>query len=162
MKRFIGVILLVLVCVLCVGAVTTNRLIFKTTGFSIKPLETDPLGHSYQAMSMSLPASGGFSPNVNVQVQCYTGTIDEYAAISRKEFASVKFKLIKEDKQGKNAVVFEYTGEIQERKLHWYAKATATGKRVYLATATATEKQWPEVKAKMKECIDSLELAKSK
>ena len=70
--------------------------------------------------------------------------------------------LIKETKQGKNTIVFEYSGAFQENKLHWYAKAIATGKRVYLATATATEKQWADVSNTMKACVDSLEVDKGK
>lgn len=160
MKRCKCVILLVFVCMICFGASTAGKLVFKTTGFSIQPLETEPLGHSYQAMSMLLPPSGGFAPNVNVQVQCFNGTIDMYAQISKKEFASLKMKLIKETKQGEDTIVFEYSGTFQARKLHWYAKAIATGKRVYLATATATEKQWVDVSDTMKACVDSLEVDK--
>jgi hypothetical protein len=162
MKKIIGITLLVFVCLLCFGAGTASRLVFKTTGFSIHPLETDPLGHSYQAMSMFLPPSIGFSPNVNVQVQCYKGTIEEYIATSKKELASMEWKVVKSTKQEQNSYLMEYTGEFQGNKLHWYAKATATGKRVYLATATAKEKQWADVGVKLKACVDSLEVKKEK
>ena len=137
------------------AAESTNRLLFPVTGFSIKPLET-PLGKvPQQALFMALPASDGFAANVNVQIQPYSGTLDEYIALSEEQFKAAGFKVVQRSKQGQSAVVFEYVGEMQGRALHWYAKAVHATDRVYLVTATATETQWKREAVPLKECIDS-------
>jgi hypothetical protein len=53
-------------------------------------------------------------------------------------------------------VTFEYSGPLQGRSLHWYARAEKSGGRVYLATATAAEQQWAKQGAQLKACVDSL------
>ena len=160
MRRMTIVTLLAFGCLVCLGAVSPGRLHFKTTGFSIEPLETPPGRTPHQALMMFLPASDGFAPNVNVQVQPYAGTIGEYAALSRKQFVAAKFKPIKETRLGKAAVLLEYSGKLQGRSLHWYAKAVSTGTTVYLATATATETQWRTAAGRLKACVDSLGAAR--
>ena len=137
------------------AAESTNRLLFPVSGFSIKPLET-PLGKvPQQVLLMALPASDGFAANVNVQIQPYSGTVDEYIALSEEQFKAAAFKVVHRSKQGQSAVVFEYTGEMQGRALHWYARAERATGRVYLATATAAESQWKRDAVTLKACVDS-------
>lgn len=135
-----------------------NRLHFKTYGFSIQPLESPPGKASYQALLMYLPPSGGFNPNVNVVVQQFDGTIDAYAAVSKKQFRDLNFKLIKEAKIGRTGVQFEYSGALQGHAMHWYARAVSEGGKVYLVTATALDRQWPAVGEKLKTCVDSFKI----
>ena len=161
MKNFMIAALLVSAG-MCLGAVAEARLQFKTAGFSIQPLETQPGRFVYQPLIMLLPPSNGFASNVNIQVQPYPGTIDEYVAISKKQFVAAKFDLIREDRVGKESVLLEYAGELKGRKMHWYAKAMSNGKAVYLATATTTETQWPKTADRLKECVHSFEIEKSK
>ncbi len=54
----------------------------------------------------------------------------------------------------------EYTGDMSGRTLQWYARAELKDGKAYLATATATQEQWPSVSAKLRACADSLTLAK--
>jgi hypothetical protein len=137
------------------AAESTNRLLFPVTGFSIKPLET-PLGKApQQVLLMALPASDGFAANVNVQIQPYSGTLDEYIALSEGQFKGAGFNVVQRSKQGPSAVIFEYTGEMQGRALHWYARAVHATGRVYLVTATATETQWKQEAVPLKACVDS-------
>lgn len=136
-------------------AQSTNRLHFPTTGFSIAPLEA-PLAQSpQQPLMMFLPATDGFSANVNVQIQPYLGTIDEYVALSLQQFKSAKCTLLQRKTLGKSASVLEYSGEMQGRLLHWYARAEKSAGRVYLVTATAADGQWSSVAARLKACVDS-------
>lgn len=160
MKKSIGVVILVSLCIVSLGAVAPDRLQFKKAGFSIQALEDRSGSTGYQALIMSLPPSDGFAANVNVMIQPYSGTIDEYAALSKKQFVEANLSLIKETRLNQTSVVLEYSGELQKRRFHWYAKATSTGKSVYLATATATETQWDTVASKLKVCVDSLTAGK--
>jgi len=137
------------------AAESTNRLLFPAAGFSIKPLETRLENVPQQALFMALPPSDGFAANVNVHIQPYSGTLDEYIALSEEQFKAAGVKVVQRSKEGHSAVIFEYTGEMQGRALHWYARAVhATGK-VYLVTATATETQWKREAVPLKECVDS-------
>ena len=133
----------------------TNRLLFPVAGFSIKPLET-PLGKApQQALFMSLPGVDGLAANVNVQIQPYRGTLDEYIALSEEQFKAAGLKVVQRSKQGQSAVQFEYTGQMQGRALHWYARVELATERVYLVTATAAETQWKKEALPLKACVDS-------
>lgn len=130
------------------------RLHFQANGFSIAPLEGTTDAALYQAVTMFLPASEAFAPNVNVQIQPYNGSIKEYADLSRQQFKSSKLSVVSE-KTSQTSVVWEYSGTLQGRSLHLYAKAELGKGKVYLVTATATESQWKTVAAKLKACVDS-------
>ena len=138
------------------AADSTVRLRFPVTGFSIAPLEVAPGDKTCQALVMFLPATGDFAGNVNVQIQPYSGTIEEYTTLTLNQFKNASVKVIEQRKTGKSGVVFEYNGELQGRALHWYARAEKTGGHVYLATATATEEEWAGQGAKLRNCVDSL------
>lgn len=121
----------------------SEKLIFKNAGFAISPLD-HAIEESRVVLAMFLPASGGFASNINVITQPYSGTLDEYIALS-------------ENKIGNDTVVFEYTEEMQTRPLHFYGKATLKTGLVYLTTATATDEQWKVLSNKLKACVDSFE-----
>jgi hypothetical protein len=133
----------------------TNRLHFPTTGFSIAPLEAPPGESPQQALMMFLPVMDGFSANVNVQIQPYVGAIDEYLALSLQQFKTAGLKLLQQKTPGKSVAVFEYTGEVKGRLLHWYARAEKSAGKVYLVTAAAPDEQWSRVADKLKACVDS-------
>jgi hypothetical protein len=136
-----------------------ETLTFKQAGFSIAPLDEPQKGPS-QTLIMFLPASDGFAPNVNVQIQPYSGSIDAYADLSKTQFKQVGFKLLSENKSGKAEITFEYSGTLQGRNFHWYARAIQNGGIIYLVTATATEEQWSKVADKLKVCVNSFETIK--
>ncbi len=133
---------------------TEAKLHFKKNGFSIAPLEGKSSNMSYQVLAMLLPPSEGFSPNVNIQIQMYGGTIQEYAKLSGSQFKSFKLNIVSE-KIGKTSVLWEYAGVLQGSAMHWYAKAVKVEGKVYLVTATATESQWSKVSGKLKACVNS-------
>lgn len=136
-------------------AESTNRLSFPLAGFTIAPLDTSPGESTQQSLMMFLPATDGFAANVNVQIQTYSGTIDDYVALTLKQFKGMGIKLLEQKGPAKSVVVFEYTGEIQGRTLHWYVRAEKSGSKVYLVTATATPSQWNSEAARLKSCVDS-------
>jgi hypothetical protein len=150
-----AILLLVLLVVSVAASSASGLLHFASTGFSIAPLEAPAGDASYQALMMLLPAKGGFAGNVNVMIQPYEGTIDEYASLSLKQFKDAEMKVVQQAKAGKSGYFFEYTGVLQGRALHWYSRAEKSGNHVYLATATATERDWPKQSAQLKACVDS-------
>ena len=140
------------------GAATAPQALhFPTHRFSIVPLEGRTAGATSVLLSMYLPASNGFAPNVTVVAQNAPASIDVYIAASKRELEQNGWKLVNLDKPNDHTVVFEYTGDLQNRPLHWYAKAVLKGREVLLATGTATELQWAADGARLKECADSLQ-----
>jgi len=132
-----------------------NRLHFPLSGYSIAALEEKPAKSPQQALIMFLPATEDFAPNVNVQIQPYAGTMDDYIALTMRQLDKANFKLLQKNVLGKAIAVIEYTGEMNGRALHWYARAEKLAGKVYLVTATATEAQWNEVAPRLKACVDS-------
>lgn len=138
-----------------IWAEATNRLHFATSGFSIAPLEAPKGQLTQQVLMMFLPTAGDFTPNVNVQVQPYDGSLEDYIKLSLKQFESAKLRMVQQGRTRDSGVLFEYQGEIQNRRVHWYAKAQKSQGKVYLVTATALEEHWAEVGPNLKNCVDS-------
>ncbi len=138
---------------------TCSRLFFNQSGFSITALEERNPGSAYTVLVMFLPVSDKFAPNVNVTVQPYRGSIQDYVRLTRSQFKSGKFKVL-EEKIYPDEAVWEYAGRMGELALHWYARAVSRNNQVYLVTATAAEIQWPGLSARMKRCVDSFRIEK--
>jgi len=128
-------------------------------GFQIDALEAAPDASApATALEMFLPPTESFAPNINVQIQPYTGTIKEYATLSKGQFDELKWKVISEKEIGDNEWSVEYTGTMQAGDLHFYARAISQNGKVYLATATAKESQWPTVSDTLRQHIDSFKV----
>jgi hypothetical protein len=134
------------------------RLNFKTSGFSINALEAKPAEKGQQALMMFLPVSDGFAPNVNVMIQRHEGTTADYLVLSKKQAEALHFDVISLRQSGDSEVIFESTGELNNRKLQFYSRAILRNGNAYLATATATEAQWKDLAAELKACVDSFRL----
>lgn len=130
---------------------------YNNNHFSINSLVDANNISNTQPLMMSLPATEGFAPNINVQIQQYPNSLDSYAKLSGAQFKQLNFKVIK-NKKIKNTLVFEYSGNMQNRNLHWYAMAYKKGNNVYLITATSTESQWKKLSKKLIGCIKSFKL----
>jgi len=104
---------------------------------------------------MFLPVSDGFTANVNVLIQPYIGTIEEYVALTLDQFKNAGIKVLQQKTTAKSVAIFEYSGEMQGQAVHWYARAEKSGARVYLVTATAARAQWNKEAARLKACVDS-------
>lgn len=133
---------------------------FPKAGFSIDVLDSKPptKSASYTTLMMFLPASGGFAPNVNVQVQSYPDSLDAYWKLSRGQFDSLGMTVHTTKSLSKKRRSFEYSGKSQGRELHWYAIAEKKGGSIYLVTATATPDQWPQHKARLIQTVNSFKV----
>ena len=157
MKRLGWMLAAVVGLSLLAAAKLPQALHFPLHRFSISPLEGRTAGTNSLLLTMSLPVSGGFAPNVNVVAQNAPPSIADYIAISKREFEEHGMKVLQSNKPDNNTVIFEYTGTLQNRPLHWYAKASLKGREMLLATATATEQQWPSDGAQLRACVDSFQ-----
>lgn len=146
-------VLILMASPLCAEA--TNRLHFATSGFSIAPLEAPKGQRTQQVLMMFMPTAGDVTPNVNVQIQPYDGSLEDYVKLSLKQFESANLRVVQQGRTKDSGALFEYQGEIQNRRLHWYAKAQKSQGQVYLVTATALEEHWAEVATNLKNCVDS-------
>ena len=102
-----------------------------------------------------LPASDGFGPNINVNIQPYPGSMKEYVALSKTQFQKMSWTVIDEKQIGDGEWKVEYKGPMQGSDLHFYARALTKGGKVYLVTATAKESQWDSVGATLRNHVDS-------
>jgi len=163
MKRpYLGAI--VGVCLaLCLGADSqiASKLHFPQIGFSIAPLKVDTRGATFTAVEMLMPPTANFAANVNVQLQAYADSMDNYIALSKQQMDQMKLQMIKFDKPAADTCVFEYNGQMGENKVHFYGKGILKSGTVFLATATTTEDQWASVSDNFKACVDSLQLDSS-
>ncbi len=127
-------------------------------GFEMDALEA-PVGQTpVSALMTFLPVTDGFAPNINVQIQPYSGTIKEYAELSRGQFAGMQWKVVSEKQVGDNEWIAEYTGPMQGNVLRFYARAIAKGGKVYLATGTTKESQWPTLGTTIRKHVDSFKV----
>ena len=104
-KRPTTILFLVTLAFSLPAAESTNKLHFPVSGFSIAPLEVSPGDKTGQALMMFLPVAGNFSANVNVQIQPYTGTIEEYTTLTLKQFKDAGIKLVAQKKAAPSSVV---------------------------------------------------------
>ena len=137
------------------GFATT--LVFDKAGFEINSLESPPGPEGAQALIMMLPAEGGFAANVNVQIQPYAGSLDEYKKLSESQFNQLDFKVMTSSIEN-NVLKFEYAGSMNDQTLHWYSRAIKKGNFVYLVTATSQEKSWQKNKAALVASVNSFKL----
>jgi hypothetical protein len=138
-----------------------DTLRFATEGFSIKALHPTVGAVPVQVMNIFLNAEGGFAPNVNVQIQPYAGTIDDYLKDSTDQFKQLGFTTLGKKKVNDDTVLLEYTGSMPSMPpMHWYARAVRKkGKNlVYLVTGTTLVPQWTKSGAEIKTCVDSFKL----
>lgn len=129
----------------------------ETFGFSIRvPVpEKAEISGPYQLITMPLPSENGFSANVNVQIQPFTGSAEEYLKISQEGLKSMGVKIITE-KTGQGWLLLEAEGEVQGFPLHFYSKAWITKERTYLVTATCLQMEWEAKKGELTKCVESL------
>jgi hypothetical protein len=158
MKRVAFVVVGSLLALFVMAAAEAPKTLhFPLYQYSIDPLEAPSTAANTTLLMMFLPASDGFAPNVNVIAQNSPLSIAEYIATTTRETEQQHLKMIKADKVSDTIAVFEYAGKLQDKDLHWYSKATRTGGKILLATATAHETQWPNVSAKLQACVDSFQ-----
>jgi hypothetical protein len=134
-----------------------SALHFPLHGVSINALEAPSNGSPSMLLTMCLPVTDAFAPNVSVMDEPSPGSIDDYIASSRKEYAKTNLTIIAINKLDGDNVTLEYTGPVDNRTLHFYSKASHRGTEIVIATGICTAKQWPDVGAKLRGCVDSLQ-----
>ncbi len=139
----------------------SSRLYFNKSGFSIAALEDSPRRSAYTVLAMFLPVSEKFAPNVNIIIQPFEGTLEQYARLTRGQIRAGRFSIL-EEKFSPDSVAWEYAGKMGELDLHWYARAVRRADLVYLVTATSSEAQWPSLAVKLKRCVDSFRIEKQR
>jgi hypothetical protein len=128
-------------------------------GFQMDALDAAPDSSSPTTVIQTfLPATDGFAPNINVQIQPYTGTIKDYAATSKRQFEQMKWRLVSDQQPNDNEWNVEYTGSFNGSDLHFLARAVSANGKVYLITATAKESQWMTVGDTLRKHVESFKL----
>jgi hypothetical protein len=128
-------------------------------GFQMDALDAAPdSSRPTTVIQTFLPPTDGFAPNINVQIQPYTGTIKDYAATSKSQFEQMKWKLVTDQQPNDNEWTVEYTGSFQGSDLHFLARAISANGKVYLITATAKESQWTAVGDTLRKHLESFKL----
>jgi hypothetical protein len=113
-------------------------------GFQMDALDAAPDASSPTTVIQTfLPATDGFAPNINVQIQPYTGTMQDYATTTKNQFEQMKWKVVSDQQPNDHEWDVEYTGSFRGSDLHFYERAVSANGKVYLMTATAKESQWP-------------------
>jgi hypothetical protein len=143
------------------GATTpdTPTLHFPQSGFSITPLDAPPAA-DHMVLTMYLPATGNFAPNVGVIVQSFPGSLDTYLANTKSQLDQMKWTLVKSQKTDDHTAIVEYTGKTPTQTLHWYQRILQQSGKIYLATATCTPEQWSAIGVQLRSSVDSIELDK--
>ncbi len=125
-------------------------------GFTIEALDAPPSATAATTALMSfLPVSDGFAPNINVNIQPYSGNITSYITLSKDQFKKMNWVIATEKQNGESEWVVEYTGPMQGNDLHFYARAVSNGGKVYLVTATAKESQWKSASGILRKNVDA-------
>jgi hypothetical protein len=128
-------------------------------GFQMDALDAAPDSSSPTTVIQTfLPATDGFAPNINVQIQPYTGTIKDYATTSKGQFEQMKWKVVSDQQPNDNEWNVEYTGSFHGSDLHFLARAVSANQKVYLITATAKESQWTTVGDTLRKHLESFKL----
>jgi hypothetical protein len=138
------------------GAATIDLPLY---GFQIDALDAAPDASSPTTIIQTfLPPTEDFAPNINVQIQPYTGTIKDYATTSRSQFEQMKWKVVSDHQPNDNEWNVEYTGSFHGSDLHFYARAVSANGKVYLITATAKDSQWATVGDTLLKHVESFKL----
>lgn len=133
----------------------SSRIHLPLYGFSIDSLDDTVDLYPAQALMMFLAPYNGFASSVNVMIQPYLGTMEEYIALSKQQFQEMEWEVVSESRRGETEWLVEYQGKLQEQSLRWYARAILKDRKVYLATATAAQSQWEEFADTLKKNVDS-------
>jgi len=159
-KMLLSLLMVASIAVPLCAETAPAKLVFPRHGFSITPLEEESDSSGYVVLFMNLPPTENFSPNVNVMVQRYQGTLEDFKILSETQFVEQKWVLIRSEiKEGK-VLVLEYAGAYNGVDMHWYSRVLKRGGRVFLVTCTARESQWGKLSPRLVGAVDSFTLEK--
>lgn len=134
-----------------------SDLAFPRAGFRIAPMDVPPGDTTTTPLFMMLPPEQDFAANVNVQIQPFKGSAADYDKLSLQQMKDARMKLLRHQVKG-DTVIYEYTGSMNSRALHWYVRAYIRNKHAYLATATALDALWGKDGKLLTRTVDSFRL----
>jgi hypothetical protein len=132
-------------------------------GFSITPpayprVEKDS---GTQTAMFFAPGKNNFAGNLGIMVQTVKMTLEDYVKLSRDQFEKGGLKVGTEAKMkvsGRDAVLWEYEGASQGRKLKFMALAVVDADRVFLVTGTSTQDDYEALSKEFRASIDSFKI----
>lgn len=132
---------------------------FPGLGFSIGTFNQTAAPETQTVVSLYLPATESFAPNINVMIQTYSGSPAGYKDLTDSQLKNASYtSLVSKVENG--VYILEYLGDYSGKKLHFYSIAKFRNGKVYLATATATIAQWKEYKAELVRVVNTLSLTR--
>ena len=157
MKTFFTAVLVFTCASLLRAQENPNRIYYPKLGFSIQPLEEESVGSNYVVLQMYLPPTEKGSPNINVMLQEYKESLEEYKIFSDMQLKSINVSILSSAIKD-NAYIVEYTGQMSGKSIHVYTRAVKKGDRIYLITAAASPDQWREYSGKLIRTVNSFRL----
>lgn len=107
---------------------------------------------------MSGPTVDGFASNVNVNIQQIATTRKGYLDLSLGQMRQIGLKVNSHRDltvAGKDAIEFDYEGNLGGRDLHFLALAIIEKEQVILVTCTALAASYKEIEPEFKACLES-------
>jgi len=153
--RFFAAVLLVLVIPSL--RAQDSLVTYSAAGFSFSPPESQQPATGKVVIAF-LPASQGFSPNVNVMIQPYPASLRDYDQLTQAQFKQGDVSVVTQE-VADDHLLYEYKGNIRGRSLHFYARALKRDSSVYLITATDLEQNWAEDKEALVHSVASFVLS---
>jgi hypothetical protein len=134
-----------------------DKYVNDTFGYEISSPEVKDFSGVYQSSMFYLPVVDGFGANVNIQVQEFEGTLEDYEKLSKDQFKQAGIRVMSSKISG-DILTLEYAGKLTTYEMHWYARAIKRGQRIYLATATSLETRWSSQGPILLKSVDSFKL----
>ena len=105
-----------------------------------------PENSNGQVFHYFLPAYSGFAGNVNLLIQPFSGSLNDYNKLTQQQFKSIGFEVIRTEIL-ESEIIYEYKGMSSGHALYWFSRAIKQGDKIYLVTATALQERWKIEKA---------------
>ena len=136
-----------------------SKIDYPDLGFSINAPGFNA-GSTGTVLMVFMPAKNNFSPNVNIQIQPYKDSINDYDKLTKSQFITANFTVISSRAVGPNEIQYEYKGKMSGRIFHWLARAVKVNDSVYLITATGTDDDWESYKSDLSASMLSFQFNK--
>ena len=156
-KTKIGVVLLTICAFSTLNAAEGDLPYY---GSNLKDLDAVIEKAPGKTLFIKVDESGGFSPNINVQIHQFPGTIKEYMDLSKAQFDQFfekGWRMSSEKQDGEKEASCELVGTRKGKEYHSYSRAVKEGSKLYLITATALHEQWGNVREKLRRHVDAFE-----
>ena len=132
-------------------------------GFAFDAPRFPPAGADQVAIPVNVSGvgEGGFASNVNVMVQPKAASRKAYRDRAIAQFKQMGLTLHAARDltvSDRDAALFDYSGRIAGRDLHFLALAVIAKDRVFLVTCTATAGAFKRLEPEFRACLDSFRL----